>query len=358
MYDFLIVGAGLFGCVVANKLTERGYSCLVVDKRNHVGGNCYTKKILDIDVHMYGAHIFHTKNKEIWEYISTFSSFNNYKHSVKVTYKNKIYSLPINLNTLYQVFGVTTPQEAQKIIDISTVNNNNNLEDYCRNLIGDKLYKLFIKGYTEKQWMTSAKKLPCEIIKRIPIRTSFNDNYFDDDYQGIPIDGYTCLFEKMLLGSDVKLNTSFNKDMLNDANKIIFTGKIDEFFNYSIGELQYRGLNFEHNNFNVKDYQGCPVMNYTERKIPYTRIIEHKHFTGKETNNTIITHEYPIKYSRGDIPYYPINNNYNNELYLSYLKESSHKYKHKVYFGGRLGQYKYLDMDETIKEAFILVDKL
>lgn len=353
-YDFLIVGSGLFGSVFAYEANKAGKKCLMIDKRDHIGGNCYTEKIDNINIHKYGPHIFHTNDKGIWEWIQQFGEFNNYKHSPKVKYKDEIFSFPINLMTLYQVWGINNPEEAKnKLLEIQSKNTNpQNLEDWAISQIGEELYEIFIKGYTKKQWNRSPRELPSSIIRRLPIRTTFDDNYFFDRYQGIPLEGYTSLFNKMLEGIEVKLNEDYFKqrskwDSL--AKKIVFTGKIDEFFNYKFGELEYRSLDFIEERHDIIDYQGCSIVNYTESEVPHTRITEHKHFENSDSKVTWITKEYPKEYRRGDTPFYPINDSKNNERYQKY-KELTLELPN-VIFGGRLAEYKYYDMHQIIASA-------
>jgi len=357
-YDYLIIGSGLFGSTIAERLSGSGKKCLVIDKRNHIGGNCYTENIDGINVHKYGPHVFHTYDKSIWKHINRFANFNNFILRVKVNYKNKIYSFPINLFTINQIFGFMSPAEARKIVNENA--QGNNLEEYAINKVGKELYEIFIKGYTQKQWDINPKFLPAEIIKRINIRTTYDDNYFDSkEFQGIPIGGYTKIFSKMLNGADVKLNTDYfdNRKYFNSlAKKIIYTGKIDEFYDYKYGELEYRSLRFEEERINIPDFQGCSFVNYTDDNIPYTRIIEHKHFEFGDQDFTIISKEYPAEYNKDNNPYYPINNKENNDKYNRY-KILSEK-DDNVYFGGRLAEYKYYNMDQTIKSVFNLFEKI
>ncbi|MCC0655734.1 UDP-galactopyranose mutase [Clostridioides sp. ES-S-0123-01] len=355
-YDYLIVGSGLYASVFAHEAYKRGKKCLVIEKRNHIGGNIYCEKIDDINVHKYGAHIFHTSNKKIWEYINQFAEFNNFVNSPIAIYKNQLYNLPFNMNTFNKLWGIVKPEEAkQKIesqiekLDICEINN---LEEQALSLVGTDVYEKLIKGYTEKQWGRDATELPSFIIKRIPLRFTYNNNYFNDKYQGIPIGGYTNIIKKLLEGIEVKLETDFFKeyrDFEKIAKKLLFTGMIDEYFNYEFGALEYRSLRFEHENLSCKDYQGNAVVNYTEKEIPYTRIIEHKHFEFGNQLSTIITREYPKDWKKGDEPYYPINNDINESIFQKYNK-LSRKYNN-VIFGGRLGCYKYYDMDKVIEAA-------
>jgi len=354
MYDYLIVGSGLYGSVFAYEANKIGKTCLVLEKKEHIGGNIYTKNVDGIHVHEYGPHIFHTSSKKIWDYVNQFATFNNFVNRPKVNYKGKIYSFPINLLTLYQLWGVKTPKEAIEKLLASKVkiNNPKNLEEWCLNEIGTELYETFIKGYTQKQWKTDPKELPTFIIKRIPIRTTFDDNYYFDTYQGIPIGGYTQIIEKMLSGIEVKLNTDYLADKETwdkVAKKVLYTGPIDAYFNYQFGDLDYRTTNFEHEIVPVKDYQGNALINYTDVNVPYTRIIEHKHFDPVNVPHTLITREYPEDWKRGLTPYYPVNNEKNTKIYNQY-KELT-KVLPNVLFGGRLAEYKYYDMHQVIASA-------
>ena len=359
-YDYLIVGAGLFGSIFAYEAHKKGKNCLVIDKRPNIGGNIYTEKQEGINVHKYGAHIFHTSIKEVWDYINSFAEFNRYTNSPVARYKNELYNLPFNMNTFNKLWGVITPKEAQAKIEEekaeAEIKEPKNLEEQAISLIGKTIYEKLVKGYTEKQWGKKATELPSFIIKRLPVRYTYDNNYFNDTYQGIPIGGYTQIIEKMLSGIDVKLNCDFfenREELENIATKIIFTGSIDEYYNYKFGELEYRSLKFETEILDEPNYQGNAVVNYTEYEVPYTRIIEHKWFEIKDSNpKTIITREYPEKWSKGKEPYYPINNEKNNELYKKYLSLAEND--KKVIFGGRLGQYKYYDMDKIVKEALDL----
>ena len=355
-YDYLIVGAGLYGSIFAYEMNKKGKKCLVIDKRNHIGGNIYCENIDGINVHKYGAHIFHTSNKEVWEYINKFCEFNNYINSPIANYKGEIYNLPFNMNTFNKLWGVVTPEEAKAKIEEQkkefSIIEPKNLEEQAISLIGKDIYEKLIKGYTEKQWGRKATELPAFIIKRLPVRFTYDNNYFNDRYQGIPIGGYTKIIEKMLDGIEVKLNTNFfdNREYFeNIAEKIVFTGMIDEFYNYKFGKLEYRSLRFETKILDKENYQGNAVVNYTEREIPYTRIIEHKHFEFGKQEKTVITKEYPSEWKEGDEPYYPVNDEKNNKLYEKY-KEVAEK-EENVIFGGRLGEYKYYDMDKVIEEV-------
>ena len=358
-YDYLIIGAGLFGSVMAEQLVRQGKRCLVIDKRSHVGGNIYTSNVNGITVHQYGAHIFHTNEKEVWEYINSFSDFNRYTNSPIANYKGKLYNLPFNMNTFYQIWGVTTPQEAQCKIeqqrtqsDIEPVN----LEEQAISLVGRDIYEILIKGYTEKQWGKKATELPPSIIKRIPVRFVFDNNYFNDVYQGIPKQGYTSIIKKMLLGSDVILNTDYfeRKDYFDSiAHTVIYTGEVDRYFNYCYGKLEYRSLLFETIFLKgIANYQGNAVVNYTDCETPYTRIIEHKHFEFGNQSDTMITKEFPFAFSKDSEPYYPINDERNNYLYSRYARLV--RQEKNVYFGGRLAEYKYYNMDQVIRAALNL----
>ena len=354
-YDFIIVGAGLFGSICAYELNKKGYKVLVLEKRNHVGGNIYTELREGINVHKYGAHIFHTSNKEIWDYINQFSEFNNFINCPIAKYNNEVYNLPFNMNTFNKIWpNVITPEEAKKKIEKEKTNiTPTNLEEQATNLVGKTIYNKLIKEYTEKQWGKPCKELPPFIIKRLPVRFNYNNNYFNDKFQGIPIDGYTNIIDKLLKGINVKLNTNFfdkKEEYIKNSNKIIFTGPIDKYYEYCYGELEYRSLRFEEKILETDNYQGNAVVNYTSSKVPYTRIIEHKHFNNDVSNKTIITYEYPINDNKE--PYYPINNDKNNILYKKY--ENLSKNDKNVIFGGRLGYYKYLDMDKTIEKALFL----
>ena len=355
-YDYLIVGAGLFGSIFAYEANKRGKKCLVIDKRSHVGGNIYCEKIEDINVHKYGAHIFHTSDKSVWEYINQFAEFNNYINSPVAVYKDELYNLPFNMNTFSKMWGIKTPSEAKAKIaeQIAELNitEPQNLEEQALSLVGRDVYEKLVKGYTEKQWARDCKELPAFIIKRLPLRFTYDNNYFNDRYQGIPIGGYTPIIEKMRDGVDVKLDTDyfeFIKENANVAEKTVFTGQIDRFFDYKLGVLEYRSVRFETETIDIDNYQGNAVVNYTERSVPYTRIIEHKHFEFGKQPRTVISREYSSEWKIGDEPYYPINNERNNELYLKY-KELADKTPN-VIFGGRLGQYKYYDMDKVIIAA-------
>ena len=361
MYDYLIVGAGLFGAVFANEAKKNGKTVLVIDKREHIGGNIFTENVEGISVHKYGAHIFHTSNKEVWDYVNQFAEFNRYTNSPIARYKDELYNLPFNMNTFHQMWGVKTPKEAKEMIEnqiqAAGISEPGNLEEQAISLVGWDIYEKLVKGYTEKQWGKTATSLPAFIIKRLPVRMTYDNNYFNDKYQGIPIGGYTRIIENMLSGVEVRLNTDFfaNKDELEAiADRVIFTGMIDEYFDYCYGELEYRSLKFETRVLNEENYQGNAVVNYTEFEIPYTRIIEHKHFEfgcnfGNQNEKTVITYEYPKTWEKGEEPYYPINDEKNTQLYEKYKALADGQ--NKVIFGGRLGTYRYLDMHQVIDEA-------
>lgn len=351
-YDYLIIGCGLFGSTFARLATDSGKKCLIIDKREHIGGNCYTENIEGINVHMYGPHIFHTSNKVVWDFVNKFSKFNNFILSPKAKYKDKLYSLPFNMNTFYEMWGVHKPEEARKIIEKQKFKGTpTNLEEQAMSLVGNDIYEKLIKGYTSKQWGKDPKELPTFIIKRLPVRFIFNNNYFNDFYQGIPIGGYTKLFENMLVDIEVKLKTNYfdNREYFDSiAEKIVYTGCIDEFFNYKHGYLDYRSLKFENRILDTNNYQGNSVINWTEKNIPWTRIIEHKHFENGNTEKTVITKEYPQDHNKDTTPYYPINDE-NNKIYKKYYEMS--KKLDKFIFGGRLSEYKYMDMHVVIESA-------
>ena len=362
-YDYLIVGAGLFGSIFAYEMTKKGKKCMVIEKRDHIGGNVYTELEENINVHKYGAHIFHTNNKKVWNYINQFANFNRYTNSPVANYKGELYNLPFNMNTFYQMWGVKTPEEAKAKINEqkseSKIENPKNLEEQAISLIGKDIYEKLVKGYTENQWGKKCDELPSFIIKRLPVRYTFDNNYFDDLYQGIPIGGYTKIIEKMLGGVEVKLNTDFFDDKekwLNIADKIIFTGMIDQYYDYCYGELEYRGLNFEFETLDLENYQGNAVINYTDAETTFTRIIEHKHFENSDTTKTIITREYPKTWTKGEEAYYPLNDEKNSSLLKKYQKLAEKE--DKIIFGGRLGMYQYFDMWQVIDEALNLVNSL
>ncbi|MBP5551476.1 MAG: UDP-galactopyranose mutase [Bacilli bacterium] len=364
-YDFLVVGTGLYGAICAYELNKKGYRCLVIDKRNHIAGNIYTKNEDGINVHVYGAHIFHTSNRAVWEYINQFSDFNNYINSPVARYKNELYNLPFNMNTFSKLWNdVFTPDEAKNRIEEEKaayhIDEPKNLEEQAINLVGPTIYEKLIKGYTAKQWGRPCTELPAFIIKRLPVRFIYDNNYFNDRYQGIPIGGYTKIIGKMLEGIEVRLNYDFfehKEELLKEAKEVIYTGPIDQFFDYKYGPLEYRSVRFETETLNMPNYQGNAVVNYTEYEVPYTRIIEHKHFEFDSTSpKTIISREYSSTWKVGDEPYYPVNNDRNNSLCEKY-KEEADKLTN-VHFGGRLGQYKYYDMDKVIEKALEFVSTL
>ena len=361
-YDYLVVGAGLYGAVFAYEAKKKGKTCLVIDKRDHIAGNIYCENVSGINVHKYGAHIFHTSDKKIWEYVNQFAEFNNYINSPVARYKNELYNLPFNMNTFSKMWNIATPQEAKDIIASQIADLNitepKNLEEQALSLVGKDVYEKLIKGYTEKQWGRDCKDLPSFIIKRLPLRFIYDNNYFNDRYQGIPIGGYTKIVEKMLDGIEVRLNTNYlyNREEFDAmADKIVYTGMIDQFYDYKLGVLEYRSVRFETEELPMENYQGNAVVNYTEREVPYTRIIEHKHFEFGKQPTTIISREYSSEWKKGDEPYYPVNNDKNNALYQQY-KELADK-EHKVIFGGRLGGYKYYDMDKVIAAALEMCEK-
>ena len=356
MYDYLIVGAGLYGAVFAHELTKQGKKCLVIDRRNHIAGNIYTENISGINVHKYGAHIFHTSDKEVWDYVNQFAEFNNYINSPIAVYKDELYNLPFNMNTFSKMWGIRTPAEAKAKIAEQVAELNitdpQNLEEQALSLVGTDVYTKLVKGYTEKQWGRDCKDLPSFIIKRLPCRFTYDNNYFNDRYQGIPIGGYTKMVEKMLDGVEVRLNTDYF-DLIKAepeiAQNIVYTGCIDEFFSYKLGTLQYRSVTFETEELDMEDYQGNAVVNYTEREVPFTRIIEHKHFEFGKQKTTVISREYSAEWKPGMEPYYPVNDAENGALYEKY-KDLANEQKN-VTFGGRLGQYRYYDMDKVIRAA-------
>lgn len=354
-YDYLIVGSGLFGAVFAERAAANGKKCLVIEKRRHIGGNIYTEQVENITVHKYGAHIFHTSDAEVWEYINRFAKFNNFINSPVANYRGEIYNMPFNMNTFAKMFGVTYPAEAKSIIDKQRkeiTKTPENLEEQAISLVGREIYTKLIKGYTEKQWGRDCRELPPFIIKRLPVRYTYDNNYFNDRYQGIPEDGYTGIIEKMLENCDVEIGRDFFEDRekyLSLAEKCVYTGPVDAYFEYSLGNLEYRSLRFENEILPTQNYQGVAVMNFNDREVPYTRIIEHKHFEFGTQEKTVITREYPQPWKPGLEPYYPINDEKNNGLYEKY-RALAEKEKN-VIFGGRLAQYKYYDMDKCIASA-------
>ena len=355
-YNYLIVGSGLFGAVFAYEAMKKGRTCIVIDKRPHIGGNVYTEKVEGINVHKYGAHIFHTSDKEIWDYVNRFAEFNNYINSPIARYKDELYNLPFNMNTFSKMWGITTPDEAKAIIsrqiEEAGITEPANLEEQAISLAGRDVYEKLVKNYTEKQWGRPCTELPAFIIRRLPLRFTYDNNYFNDRFQGIPIGGYTPIIEKMLEGAEIRLNTDyadFIKENPDIAEKTVYTGMIDEFFGYKLGALEYRSVRFETETLDTDNFQGNAVVNYTGDEVPYTRIIEHKHFEFGTQPRTVISREYSSKWSQGDEPYYPVNTERNNALYAEYAKLAESR--PDVIFGGRLGQYKYYDMDKVIRAA-------
>lgn len=374
-YDYLIVGAGLFGAVFAREMKQQGRHVLVIDKRDHIAGNVYTESVLDIQVHKYGAHIFHTSNKKVWDYVNQFAEFNHYINSPIARYRDELYNLPFNMNTFSKMWGVVTPEQAKariaQQIEALQITKPSNLEEQALSLVGTDVYEKLVKGYTEKQWGRDCKELPSFIIKRLPLRFTYDNNYFNDRYQGIPIGGYTTMVENMLQGIEVKTGTAYKEYIMetetdagvqitdregNRYDKVVYTGMLDEYFDFCLGHLEYRSLRFETEELpGCDNYQGNAVVNYTEREIPYTRIIEHKHFEFGTQPDTVITREYPSEWHEGDEPYYPVNNERNDALFKKYQELALAK-KH-IIFGGRLGQYKYYDMDKVIGAALEAVDR-
>ena len=355
MYDYLIVGAGFFGAVFAHEAQKQGKRCLVVERRGHIGGNCYTADVESIHVHRYGAHIFHTSDQQIWTYINQFCTFNNYVNSPIANYRGEIYNMPFNMNTFSRLWHISTPAEAKAIIDAQRADapaQPQNLEEQAISLVGTDIYEKLVKGYTEKQWGRDCKELPAFIIRRLPVRFRYDNNYFNDRYQGIPEGGYTPIFEKLLDGIDVRLNCDYfdHRDELRaQCRKVVFTGPIDRYFDYCYGPLQFRSLRFESEVLDMENYQGNAVVNYTDRETPYTRVIEHKHFEFGTQPKTVITREYPMDWHPGDEPYYTVNDEKNNQLYQRYAALAERE--PDVLFGGRLGEYKYYDMDKVIASA-------
>ncbi len=362
-YDYLIVGAGLYGAVMAHELNKAGKKCLVIEKRNHIAGNVYCEEIEGIRVHKYGAHIFHTSNQKVWKYMNQFAQFNHYINSPIAIYKDELYNLPFNMNTFNKMWGVKTPEQAKQMIRMqiedSNITDPKNLEEQAISLVGKDIYEKLIKGYTQKQWGRACTELPAFIIKRLPVRFTYDNNYFNDPYQGIPMGGYTKLIQNMLGEVEVRTGVDFfefRKTNPDISKKIIFTGMLDQYFDYKLGELEYRSVRFETEVLDCDNYQGNAVVNYTDIDVPYTRIIEHKHFEYGTQEKTVISKEYSSEWKKGMEPYYPVNDEKNTRLYEKY-KELADKEK-DVIFGGRLGSYRYYDMDKVVEEALNQVEKL
>lgn len=362
-YDYLIVGAGLYGAVMAHELHQRGKNCLVIDRRDHIAGNIYCEDIEGIHVHKYGAHIFHTSDKKIWDYMNQFAEFNHYINSPVAVYKDELYNLPFNMNTFSKMWGIRTPQEAKDMIarqvEEAGITEPKNLEEQCLSLVGRDVFEKLVKGYTEKQWGRDCKDLPSFIIRRLPVRFTYDNNYFNDRYQGIPIGGYTAVVERMLEGIEVRTNTDFFKfreEHPDIAEKIIFTGMIDEYFGYQLGALEYRSVRFETEVLDCENYQGNAVVNYTDKEVPYTRVIEHKHFEFGKQDKTVISREYSSEWQVGMEPYYPVNDAKNSELYAEYKKLA--EAEENVTFGGRLGNYQYYDMDKVVGAALQKLEEI
>ena len=362
-YDYLIIGAGLYGAVIAEQLRKKAKTSLVIEKRCHIGGNVYTEDVEGIQVHKYGAHIFHTNNKTVWNYVNQFAEFNRFTNSPVANYKGELYSLPFNMYTFNKMWGVNTPEEAAEIINRQKseagITDPKNLEEQAISLVGTDIYEKLVKGYTEKQWGRPCAELPAFIIKRLPVRYTFDNNYFNAKYQGIPVEGYTELVRKILGDTEVVLNTDYleeKKSFTGIADKVIYTGPIDRYFDYSLGALKYRSVRFETEILDTPNYQGNAVINYTDSETPYTRIIEHKFFNFGTQPKTVISREYSSEWKVGDEPYYPVNDSENSSLYLKY-KELADKEKN-VIFGGRLGEYRYYDMDQVIESALLSADRL
>ncbi len=360
-YDYLIVGAGLFGAVFAYEANKRGKKCLVIDKRDHIGGNIYTYEQSGINVHRYGAHIFHTSDKEVWDYVNSFAEFNNYINSPVAVYKDELYNLPFNMNTFSKMWGIRTPSEAKGIIESQikelNIENPANLEEQALSLVGRDVYEKLIKGYTQKQWGRECTELPSFIIKRLPLRFTYDNNYFNDRYQGIPVGGYTQIIEKMLEGCDIMLDTDYRQiDATDMADKIVYTGMIDEYYDYCFGHLAYRSVRFETEELECENYQGNAVVNYTDSEVAWTRIIEHKHFEFGNQPTTVVSKEFSTEWKPGMEPYYPVNDEANTKLYEQY-QELADK-ETNIYFGGRLGNYKYYDMDKVIRAALDMVREI
>ena len=362
-YDFLIVGAGLFGAVFAQQAAERSKRCLVVERRSHVAGNVYTEPVEGIQVHRYGAHIFHTSNPELWAYVNRFAGFNRFTNAPIANYHGELYNLPFNMNTFYRMWGAVTPDQARAIIERQRrdagIGEPRNLEEQAISLVGTDIYKKLVEGYTEKQWGRPCRELPAFIIKRLPVRFTFDNNYFSDPYQGIPIEGYTQMVERMLADADVRLETDYleRRDELSRlAERVLYTGPIDAYFGYRLGALAYRSVRFETQVLDTPNHQGCAVMNYTDRETPYTRVIEHKHFAFGRQEKTVVSREFSTEWKPGDEPYYPVNDEANGALYERYRELAAGE--KDVLFGGRLGEYRYYDMDKVIASALTLAKKV
>ncbi len=361
-YDFLVVGAGLYGAVFAHEAAAKGRSCLVIDRREHIAGNLYTREVEGIQVHEYGAHIFHTSDRKIWDYVNRFAEFNNYINSPVAVYHDELYNLPFNMNTFSKMWGIMTPQEAKEIIAAQIadlkITEPQNLEEQALSLVGEDVYRKLVKGYTEKQWGRDCRELPAFIIRRLPLRFTYDNNYFNDRYQGIPIGGYTAMMKKMLQGIEVKLGVDYLEDRAafdSMAERIVYTGQIDRYFDYCEGVLAYRMVRFEQEILDCDNYQGNAVVNYTQREVPYTRIIEHKHFEFGTQPKTVISREYPSEWQKGEEPYYPVNDEKNNTVYEAYRKLAEKE--KKVVFGGRLGEYRYYDMDKVVGRALEMAER-
>lgn len=361
MYDYLIVGAGLYGAVFAHEAVKAGKKCLVIDRRDHIGGNCYTQETEGIQVHKYGAHIFRTSDKRIWDYIGQFAQFNHFINSPIANYRGEIYNMPFNMNTFSKMWGISTPREAMDIIEQQrreVTGIPQNLEEHVIQLVGRDVYEKLVKGYTEKQWGRPCRELPASIIRRLPVRFTYDNNYFNDPYQGIPKGGYTAVFEKLLAGCDVVLGKDYNlfrEEFAGSAKRMIYTGTIDSYFSYCFGPLEYRSLRFETETLDMGNYQGVAVVNYTDRETPYTRVIEHKHFEFGTQPKTVVTREYPLEWTPKTEPYYPINDEKNQARYRQYSALAAKE--KNVFFGGRLGEYRYYDMQDTIISALALAGK-
>lgn len=356
-FDYVIVGAGFFGSICAHELTKRGKRVVVLEKRSHIGGNVYTENRDGINVHVYGPHVFHTSDEEIWNWINQFVSFNNYRVQTVAMYKGEAFSLPFSMWTFSKLWGISTPEQARSIIRSQNdiLGEPKNLEEQAIQLVGREVYEKFIKGYTEKQWRKPAKDLPAAIIRRLPVRLTYDNNYFFDTYQGVPIGGYTQIFKKLLNSVDVRLNTDYlqNKDFWDKQGKVIYTGPIDQLFDYEFGVLEYKTVEFDHQHLQVENFQGSAVVNYTEREVPYTRIVEHKHFEFGKTPTTWVTHEYPVEYTKSREAMYPVNDLHNNDLYEKYKAKAGN-----ILLGGRLAEYKYYDMHQVIRSALDFVRRL